>query len=841
MVKVKNRSTLRLLTTRFMELNRGRNLIAVLAIALTALLFSSLFTGTASMILTKIKANRKASYCWSDAVVQDLTREECERAVSALEAAGAVSRYGVGLFLGTAEDARFPFLLEVRTGDENTAEGWGCFLEEGSLPAAEKEIAVSTVVLDTLGVSRKIGEEITLSIQLGPGRERTDTFLLSGYWEGDQTDTHQMAWVSSAYGERNAAPLLEQDREEGIVNSGYSCSLWLDSLWNADRKLKALNEAAGLTGPVFRISPAYDFLAGEDGFSYGMVLALILVVLLAGCLIIYNIFNISVRTDLRTYGLLKNVGTTGRQLKRIVRMQAMRLSLAGIPLGLALGWGCGIFLAPAINQDLQGNTKEPAVISANPAIFAAAGALALFTVYLSCMQACHMVERVSPVEALRMAENEETGRRRKKNFSVSWWGMAVQNMGRGWKRGLIVMFSIALSLVTLNGIVILATGFDFDQYAAIILSSDFELGKITSSLEFADFNGITLKTRQALERCPYEAEIGYVSYSRQEIRMEQGLYQAWAQVMDQYYDSLGDAKEVWDEAERTGRIKVQYFGLNEAAFRKLEWLEGEGSWEEFQRGGYVVVTDYPTRFSAGEFYYHTGDSFEMEYGDGEKEEYTVLGSAVMPYSLTYPYYDPVSLQVFVPESEFLARTNNEAAMYATLDVEEGQEKDVQKYLEDAILSQDSTLNLTSIVDLRQTFGQYLNRYYMIGGCLTVVLAFIGIMNFYNTTATSILSRKRELALQEAVGMTKRQLRNMLVAEGCLYLGGALLLAVPLTLFCSEKLLRTLAGSAFFFRFQPTVLPSLLMLPVLLLLSWAVPCRQFAGMSRESVVERIRQN
>ena len=43
MVKVENKETLRLLTRRFMKMNRARNVIAVIAIMLTSLLFTSLF------------------------------------------------------------------------------------------------------------------------------------------------------------------------------------------------------------------------------------------------------------------------------------------------------------------------------------------------------------------------------------------------------------------------------------------------------------------------------------------------------------------------------------------------------------------------------------------------------------------------------------------------------------------------------------------------------------------------------------------------------------------------------------------------------------------------------
>ena len=53
MVKVENKETLRLLTSRFMKMNRARNIIAVIAIMLTSLLFTSLFVGSVSMILSK--------------------------------------------------------------------------------------------------------------------------------------------------------------------------------------------------------------------------------------------------------------------------------------------------------------------------------------------------------------------------------------------------------------------------------------------------------------------------------------------------------------------------------------------------------------------------------------------------------------------------------------------------------------------------------------------------------------------------------------------------------------------------------------------------------------------
>ena len=80
---------------------------------------------------------------------------------------------------------------------------------------------------------------------------------------------------------------------------------------------------------------------------------------------------------------------------------------------------------------------------------------------------------------------------------------------------------------------------------------------------------------------------------------------------------------------------------------------------------------------------------------------------------------------------------------------------------------------------------------------------------------------------------------MLVAEGFLYLGGALVIAVLLVVFGSEEILSNTIGRAFFFQMHLTIVPCLLMIPILLVIAYAIPKYQFEKMSRESLVERIR--
>lgn len=850
MVRVENKETLRLLTKRFMKMNKGRNRIAVLAIMLTSLLFTSLFAGSVSLILSKRAADIKSFMVSSHAIAQSLSDEEDEGSLRAAREDDRIARFGRGIFLGALCDDRVSVSVEVRYVDKNLAESFNCTPAKGRLPEKEDEAAVSTLVLDAMGIPHKLGEEVKITWEQNPvtGEKRTDTFRLSGFWEGDKAVIGQMIWVSEEYALANRYPVTRGELKDGIYNGGRDFCVWYKNEWNLRGKTRELSQNAGFLDEKngFEVNPAYDLME-EDAFSFGSVIAMVCFVILAGYLIIYNIFNLSIKTDIRAYGLLKNVGTTGKQLKKIVRMQAWYLSAAGIPAGLLLGFGASVLMAPSLtaSAEISGSAAETAetVVSAHPLIFLSAGAFTLLTVYLSSIQACRMVERVSPVEALRLAEGEQTGRKVKRNTSVSWWGMAAENMLRNWKKGLIVMLSVALSMVVVDCIVMMVEGYDFDAYKRTFLAADFQIDQLPGDAGRANFYAVTPKIRKLLEDCPGKKAAGYVYYSPASHEMEPELYQIWennANIHEEDWNAY--EKELWEKAKSENRIKVHLMGVSEAAFRKLEWRGEPCSWEEFESGDYVI-TDFNVRYTVNwedpEAYYRKGDVFSMECGNKRKKEYRVLGEAQMPFALDYPYADCIYLTVILPEEEFISLTGEDRAMYGALDVKKGKEKEAHRYIRETVLAENDMVNLFSVLDMKESFQRYLRKYYVIGAFLVVVLAFVGIMNFFNTMAASVLSRKKELALLEAVGMTKRQLLNMLVAEGAIYIGGAFILAVVLIGTCAKQLLSHTIGSAFFFSVHLTVLPCTLLLPVLEVIAYAIPKHEFKKMCRESVVERIR--
>ena len=848
MVKVENKETLRLLTKRFMKMNRARNIIAVIAIMLTSLLFTSLFVGSVSMILSKRATEIKQFMDSSHAIAQNLSEEDAERLQKTIEQDEDVERYGSGIFLGAGMDERFGFSVEVRYADENMAESFNCLPTTGRLPEKKNEVALSSMVLEAMGVTPKIGEEVTLTWEVNPmlKQYKTDTFQICGFWQGDKAVLGQMIWVSESYAKENRYHVTQDELQNGIYNGCKDYSVWYKNLWNLEKKTENISKTAGFTkaGTGLEINPAYN-LFEEDSFSFTSLIVMVLFVILAGYLIIYNIFNISVKTDIRAYGLLKNVGTTGKQLKKIVRMQAWRLSVIGIPLGLFCGYLAGLLMAPSLTADNeiteQAGQTALTVVSANPLIFIVAALFTLLTVYLSSLQACRMVERVSPVEALHLAEGEQSRRKMKKNTSVTWWGLAVQNVFRNWKKGLIVMLSIALSMVVVNCIVMLVQGYDLDSYRKILLPTDFKLDQMTGNLLNTNFNGITPEIKEILNKCPESEKTGYVYYSEERHKMEPALMKTWETLAEKNKENWTDyEKQIWEKTKADNTVKVHFLGISEAVFDMLEWKGEKCSWDTFKSGDYVIV-DYSDKYTEQPVsYYQSGKTFKMEYGNGKQKDYGVIGEAMMPYSLDYPYADSVYITVMVPEEEYITQTENQSAMYATIDAKKGEDKQVKEYIDKNVLKENDMINVSSVLDMKASFRRFVGKYYMIGGFLVVILAFIGIMNFFNTTTTSVISRKKELALLEVVGMTKKQISKMLIAEGFIYLGGAFVIAIILVVFGAEKILSNTFATAFFFQLHLTIVPCLLMVPILSGIAYAIPKYQFKKMSQESVVERIRK-
>ena len=190
-MKVSNRACIRNLSLKGLRAARTRNLIAVLAIALTTVMFTSLFTIAASINHSFQQENFRMAGGDMHASIKNITWEQAEQ----LRADPLVKEGGARLFLGMPEEEPFnKSHVEVSYMEPQLASHYFCVPVEGSLPReGTDEAATDTRVLGLLGVEPKVGEQFTVTYNLGVGtgnpKQVTQTFTLSGWWEYEEAVT----------------------------------------------------------------------------------------------------------------------------------------------------------------------------------------------------------------------------------------------------------------------------------------------------------------------------------------------------------------------------------------------------------------------------------------------------------------------------------------------------------------------------------------------------------------------------------------------------------------------------------------------------------------------------
>ncbi len=106
--------------------------------------------------------------------------------------------------------------------------------------------------------------------------------------------------------------------------------------------------------------------------------------------------------------------------------------------------------------------------------------------------------------------------------------------------------------------------------------------------------------------------------------------------------------------------------------------------------------------------------------------------------------------------------------------------------------------------------------------------------------TEIISRKREFAMLQSIGMTNIQLQKVLIYEGLCYIVIAVMISFILGSLLSSIVLSALNDVFLFFAYQFQVLPFVIMMPLLLLVAVLTPLLAYRKMRSRSIVERLRE-
>lgn len=861
MRKVKNQKVIRNLSDKSFRASRTRNTIAVLAIALTSMLFTTLFTIGLGSVENFQQQTMRQSGGDSHGVIKDITMEEYE----ALKDHPLIKESAACEVL--ADNVANPEFLkrhvELWYVPEYHYPHRYLEIEEGRAPEKADEVLVDEVTMELLGLPKKTGQEITLSLQVGMADPAAEdrTFTVTGILRADPAMNTGFVVTSEDYLTKYAEEIKAAEREEYAMTGRIDMDVNFSNSFNIQKKLEQVITESGYSvteGDKNYLSSNVNWAyvsdsAQSDPMTMGAVAGGLFIILLTGYLIIYNVFQISVVKDIRYYGLLKTIGTTGRQIRKIVRRQAWKLTVAGIPLGLVTGFFVGKGIVPLVveRSAYQGSDVQ---VSLNPWIFAGAILFSLATVWISTRKPARIAGRVSPIEAVRYTEDQNEKKKEKKGTDGGkLWRMALSNLARSKGRTVIVILSLSLSVILLNSIFTVTSSFSMDQFLKKFVVSDF----LIASAEY--FNSEYYGVKEGIEEISLsesfiracEEEDGFERggrlYMSNEVGLEAETYQPTENVMTdengEFYNMFGSEKVPYQRNE-DGNYRTTFYGLEDYPLEKAEPFEGETDLsvikEKLATGKYLlgaVATDDNDQVIEDEIYYHAGDHVTLVMKDGEKREFEILSLIKENY---YGLTNRMGSQFafYTTADVFLSMESPDYLMSYEFDVEDGREAQFEEFLENYTTTQEPLMHYESKQKWLDEFNGLTGLFTLVGGVLTMVVGVIGILNFVNATLTGIVTRKREFAIMEAIGMTKRQLTRMLMLEGLYYAGFTILCSLAGGCLLSVTLVRILADGMWFMEYQFILWPMLIVFPILLLLGVLVPYLAYLPQRRESVVSVI---
>lgn len=861
MRKVKNQKVIRNLSDKSFRASRTRNTIAVLAIALTSMLFTTLFTIGLGSVENFQQQTMRQSGGDSHGVIKDITMEEYE----ALKDHPLIKESAACEVL--ADNVANPEFLkrhvELWYVPEYHYPHRYLEIEEGRAPEKADEVLVDEVTMELLGLPKKTGQEITLSLQVGMADPAAEdrTFTVSGILKADPAMNTGFVVTSEDYLTKYAEEIKAAEREEYAMTGRIDMDVNFSNSFNIQKKLEQVITESGYSvteGDKNYLSSNVNWAyvsdsAQSDPMTMGAVAGGLFIILLTGYLIIYNVFQISVVKAIRYYGLLKTIGTTGRQIRKIVRRQAWKLAVAGIPLGLVTGFFVGKGIVPLVveRSAYQGSDVQ---VSLNPWIFAGAILFSLATVWISTRKPARIAGRVSPIEAVRYTEDQNEKKKEKKGTDGGkLWRMALSNLARSKGRTVIVILSLSLSVILLNSIFTVTSSFSMDQFLKKFVVSDF----LIANAEY--FNSEYYGVKEGIEEISLsesfiracEEEDGFERggrlYMSNEVGLEAETYQPTENVMTdengEFYNMFGSEKVPYQRNE-DGNYRTTFYGLEDYPLEKAEPFEGETDLsvikEKLATGKYLlgaVATDDNDQVIEDEIYYHAGDHVTLVMKDGEKREFEILSLIKENY---YGLTNRMGSQFafYTTADVFLSMESPDYLMSYEFDVEDGREAQFEEFLENYTTTQEPLMHYESKQKWLDEFNGLTGLFTLVGGVLTMVVGVIGILNFVNATLTGIVTRKREFAIMEAIGMTKRQLTRMLMLEGLYYAGFTILCSLAGGCLLSVTLVRILADGMWFMEYQFILWPMLIVFPILLLLGVLVPYLAYLPQRRESVVSVI---
>ena len=857
-ISVSNRHIIRKITIRVLRSDKRRNFFVVAAIALTAFMIASVLSVGVSYYKTVSIAPFRSEGVYAHAFLENQNPENVA-VISSLDyvrRVDAAYRVGIGYPEGFDDG-----VTVVALGEE----GWRRFQAPvftdilGNRAIAENEIMLSRAHLARMGITEpQPGMEIRMEFSIPDhatgelGERRAETFILSAifteYVSLNPGNAYTPVFVSEAFAERYG--------QSGSVNAVVRVVFK-----NQNRAAEYVRLLAQDLGLVYdsevALHPALSITVNNGlPTMYIAVSVIVLFFMFVGFLLIYNVMYISVSRDVRFYGLLKTVGTTPRQLRRIVNGQVLLMYTLGLPAGLASAALTSFVTVPSMISSRTG-----AVVSFSPLIYIGGAVFTLITAYIGASISARKAASVSPVEAVRYAGEQPARIKPRASANGKPSRMAWRNMFRERKRAFVVLLSLFLGITVFTTVMAIVNSTDIDGNIAYWYDHDITISAVNTESDDFGIVGMDRGLIDEIAAIPGVSEvreqtlgIAAFDYSREAAAAVQSSVGFFQPLLEISGIDRAHLEELISKAETP--VEHGLSPLQDRGASAGEMLPDFSSWsgaesnqvfiEAFERGEIVLVDDGYGSLVMGDMfceYFPVGSELYFELGEharipvnariaGYHTIHNMTGNSI---SFISGGLSLIMSNTFLNSIGAGGGVNHLGVM-----VEEGMDEPVNAAV--SAIAREHGLPVASVADARRAGEESRLAMFVLGAVLSGILALIGLFNFINLISVGLLTRKREFAALESVGMSKRQMRRMLRWEGALYwivvIAASVTAGTGITygLFC---LISNQTPSQFP-RFIYPLTPVAVVFCVMVLICTITPEICYRGISKATLVERLRE-
>ncbi|WP_411679750.1 ABC transporter permease [Clostridium thailandense] len=749
------------LTVKYLKTSRKRTLLTIIGIVLSVALVCSIGLFVKGMQAAQVEDMKNSYGSWHIAF-----SKVNENMISKVVNNPKVSRYGFYSEEGSIKIGEKLKIEKVVVTDK-ALELAPCKLKQGRMPENKDEVVAERWVLNSIDKTLNIGSKIKFD-----NKDYTIVGILEDNIQSQVKNEGTIVSKDNNISKMNAVLLVE-------ISSKTNLKKAVDELSKLGEPGKfQLNEY------VLTMEGAGNNNSVNTGF-YMVVAIIIGIVIVSTIAVIYNSFQISVVERIKQFGLLRAVGATPKQIRKIVLREATILTAIGVPLGLLCGI-TAIYIINFVFKLIGKNSVTIIKIIVEPKILIISLIIGVLSIYASALIPAFFAGRISPLVAIssRNSITKEKIKRRKSKISGKLFGfegvMASKNIKRNRKRYRITVFSIVISVVlfvTFKSFMDMALNIytDLNEEKNIHFSIIPDRVNQKQSISINDDLIDKIKSIRSVDKIykmyePYSFRAAIDPNSKiKEVENIKGVYEGielkgsnktLLSSSISAYDS--NSIEVCKKYLKSGKIDVDELNKENGVilvkksrlYKEKEKKDYFGPLTDLKVGDEISVQ------------YDNSSKGKIEFGKGNVKSVKIM--AILEYD---PFAGPGNkLKMITTENVAKNLTGVKEIKPEKLNIliKDTKDEEIAKTQIENIVNSNTSLKMIDNIDNnRTTKSSILMSKILIYG-FVIVVSLIGSVNIINTITTNIILRKREFAALKSIGLTQKGLKKMIVLEGILY-------------------------------------------------------------------------